>query len=255
MQNFSPAEKTILIVDDESEICEYLLTIFEAEGYKTRVANSGNQAWKLVENEPIDVVITDVMMGDGDGIELLDRIRSRSLDKPTVILMSGFAKISVAEAYERGAEAFFPKPFKPGAMVETVKQSLLNRIDRWSARRTNERIPAPERLLSLNVSVPDLLSAAYNASIVNFGRGGMFLAWGEKLPRIGEMISFEISFMGEPTKKFSGNGVVRWVRDERDKENRLPGFGIEFTQLGANNAVDIIEVLNYLKTKEFIPRS
>lgn len=249
----SETSHTILVVDDEADLREYVGSLLTDAGYRVREAGGGNAALEILKKETIDLVVSDVVMPEGDGLALLDRIREFDRESPPVILMSGFARISVAEAYERGAEALFPKPFKPDALLEAVHRALMPKTERWRVK--GERLAPSSTKLALNVSVSDLLTAAYSATILNIGRGGMFLAWGLDMPKIGEEVKFEISFLNEPDKKFEGMGIVRWIRNERDSDNRLPGFGIEFTRLADDQAINILEVLNYLKTREFIPRS
>jgi CheY-like chemotaxis protein/Tfp pilus assembly protein PilZ len=245
--------KRILVVDDEDDLRHHLLDFFTERGYETTGAESGHQAWALLNTKEFDLVLSDITMPNGDGVWLLDQIRNKNADFPPVVLMSGYAKISVAEAYEKGADAFFPKPFNAKSLLKTVEEAFETKVERWR-KKGMERLEVPERELTLRVATTGLLTAAYSATILNIGRGGMFLAWGLDFPSIGEQIHFSISFLGEPLYQFEGIGVVRWVRTEKDSDSRLPGFGIEFTKFSDGQAIHILDVINYLKTKEFIPR-
>lgn len=241
----------ILVVDDEIDIREYLAELLLDEGYETETAANGEEAWALLNQKDYGLVITDIVMPACDGLELLNRIRTRHNDKPGVILISAFARISVQEAYERGAAAFFPKPFLPGPLLKVVSRCLTPQHDRW--RRTSERIEL-DKDISLSLAVPNLLAATYSASVLNIGQGGMFLAWGAELPKIGDVIQFKISFLNRAERAFEGRGTVRWIRHNKDDESRLPGVGIEFLELADEQVSEIFEVLNYVQTREFIPR-
>lgn len=243
----------ILVVDDEEDIREYLEDLLQAENYDVVTTISGANAWELLQTSCFQLVISDIIMHQGNGLELLDRVRVLHPSQPAVVLISGYSRITVAEAYERGAAAYFPKPFKVDAFLQTVKRYLAPQHERWN--RGSTRLEIDESTpMSLQVAMPNLLSAAFSASVLNIGQGGMFLAWGAELPSIGDVIDFEISFLKSKHSKFSGRGIVRWIRTERDDGNRLPGIGVEFVELSNDQISDIFEVLNFVQTREFIPR-
>lgn len=248
-----PELKHILVVDDEPEIRDYLRALLESENYRVSEAVDGIAARDLISSDTsIDLVLSDVMMPKMDGTALLDYVKARNPIRPAFILMSGYARISLQEAYDRGAAAFFPKPFKSDALLTTIQVCLEPKETRWT--RKASRYPAPDRDLILTISVQNLLAATYSAGIINIGQGGMFLAWGRELPQVGETIHFEIRFSNAQERSFSGQGIVRWVREQRE-DGRLPGFGLEFTQIPEAQAIDLIDVMNFVKTREFIPQS
>ncbi len=249
----SPNKKRILIVDDEPEIREILSEDLKAKGYEVLESSSGNDAILIYDSNPdIDIIISDIVMADGDGLQLLDHVKSNNLEKPAVILISAYADDTLEETYDRGAEAFFPKPFDRQALFETVDRILDPDVDKW--RRKSSRLGIDQKL-ALSISVPDFTAAATRASIINVGRGGMFLAWGDDLPDPGEIVEFEISFLAPNALDFKGKGIVRWVRFERDESNALPGIGIEFYDLDKEHYSTLVDVLNFIQTKAFIPKS
>ncbi len=111
----------ILIVDDEPEICELFSLELQDEGWSTCVASNGSKAFEIVQENDIDVVISDVRMPGGDGIELLRRIKERNLNSPEVILVTGFADITSDEAIKKGAKAVFAKPIDFAAIIRAIK--------------------------------------------------------------------------------------------------------------------------------------
>lgn len=242
----------ILLVDDEAELREIIKEDLMAKGHEVLEASGGHRAIEIFDSEAdIDLVITDVMMDDGTGLELLDHVKSKNVERPSVVLLSAFADIEVEEAYDRGAEAFFPKPFNRKALLETVDRLLEPISEKW--RRKSGRIDIDQHI-ELGVSVPDFTAAATRASVLNIGRGGMFLAWGDEMPEPGELVSFKISFLKADSIEFTGKGIVRWVRLERDASNSLPGIGLEFTELEGEHYSNFIDVLNFIQTKAFIPK-
>ena len=101
----------ILIVDDEQSYRQLLSLVFETDGNKIRTAMNGRQALELLQEEPADVIISDVKMPDMDGIELLRSLRETQPDIG-VVLMTAFASVETArEAFKLGADDFITKPF------------------------------------------------------------------------------------------------------------------------------------------------
>ncbi|GIU81177.1 MAG: sigma-54-dependent Fis family transcriptional regulator [Acidobacteria bacterium] len=114
----------LLIVDDEQSYRQLLKLVFEAEGNKVRTAASGAEALKLLQNEPVQVIISDVRMPDMDGIELLRAVRE--LDSNIgIIMMTAFATVETArEAFKLGADDFIQKPFDIEELQIIVKKTL-----------------------------------------------------------------------------------------------------------------------------------
>ena len=68
-------EQTILVVDDEPDIGELLRDFLEAQGYAVRIAPDAAAAWTLLEQEPIDILLLEVMLPDRIGFDLLRQVR------------------------------------------------------------------------------------------------------------------------------------------------------------------------------------
>lgn len=116
--------KTLLIVEDEAYLREPLALEFESLGSRVFQASDGVEAFALVKREKIDLVISDVRMPGGDGLELLANIRAMPAPMPVVILMTGFSQCSLAGAPEQGAAAVVPKPFDLDVLQRTVERLL-----------------------------------------------------------------------------------------------------------------------------------
>src|SRR6187399_693768 len=114
----------ILIVDDEQSYRQLLSLVFEGDGHTIRTASNGREALTLLQNEPADVVISDVKMPDMDGIEMLRSVR-QTLPDLGVILMTAFASVETArEAFKLGADDFIQKPFDVEELKLIVKKTL-----------------------------------------------------------------------------------------------------------------------------------
>jgi DNA-binding NtrC family response regulator len=100
---------SVLLVDDSREALELLCAEFEGAGYRVARAANGAQGWERFQQEAPDLVVTDVRMPDGDGFELLRRIRQRC-DTP-VILLTAYAEVALAvSAIRSGADDYLRFP-------------------------------------------------------------------------------------------------------------------------------------------------
>lgn len=116
--------KNVLIVDDEKILRFILVQEFLDEGYIVFEADGGNKAFEIIQNENIDVVLSDVRMPDGDGVELLKRIVGLDDVKPFVYLLSACCDYTKAELVALGAVDFFTKPFDTDFILKQVQEIL-----------------------------------------------------------------------------------------------------------------------------------
>ena len=110
--------KTVLVVDDELDICQIIATELHDHGAQTRVAHSVTGALQVLATCPVDLVISDVRMpGGASGIELLTTIHSRWAEMP-VVMISGYADMTDDEVLQKGAQALVSKPFDFDELVQ-----------------------------------------------------------------------------------------------------------------------------------------
>lgn len=114
----------LLVVDDDDDLRELMCSIFELQGFSVFVAASGDSAFKIVESNKIDLVISDMRMPFGDGMELLRNIRTRSRKTPVVIFVTGYSDISFEKCLSEGAYAVFTKPFNQKELIDSAKSAL-----------------------------------------------------------------------------------------------------------------------------------
>jgi excisionase family DNA binding protein len=119
-----PASASVLVVDDDAGLREFVRVNLEAEGYSVREAASASEGLAALGEEPPDLILLDVMMPQMDGWEMLRRVQERhGIDAIQVIMYSG--KLDEAgKAEERGARAFIGKPFDAAKLLEATKQLL-----------------------------------------------------------------------------------------------------------------------------------
>ncbi|MBI3302386.1 MAG: sigma-54-dependent Fis family transcriptional regulator [Deltaproteobacteria bacterium] len=101
----------ILVVDDERSIRVGLKGLLAKEGHEVSTAESGEEALRLLDSQPFDLVLTDLRMPGLDGIGLLKKIKERHPDTLVVMMTAyGSEKIAV-EAMKAGAHDYIVKPF------------------------------------------------------------------------------------------------------------------------------------------------
>lgn len=114
----------LLVVDDELGMRQFLTHLLQREGHTVRVAETGQQAMTLLQQQPADLMLSDVRMPDMTGIELLRTARA-NYPQLEVIMMTAFANVDTArEAFLLGAYDFVQKPFDNDLLKETVARAL-----------------------------------------------------------------------------------------------------------------------------------
>jgi putative nucleotidyltransferase with HDIG domain len=117
----------ILIVDDEAPVRSMMGSTLERLGYDVQSAASGHAAMEIMERNTFDLVLADIVMEDGSGIALLDRVHGRQPQLP-VVMVTAVHDISVAiDAMRRGAFDYVLKPFEREHLVSTVERALAHR--------------------------------------------------------------------------------------------------------------------------------
>ena len=116
----------VLIVDDEQAYCEATATILEASGYRVRIANGAREMYAHAADGRPEVLLLDIMMPEIDGLTILDELISSPewLGTRIIVVSAKTQPEDRAAALGRGADAFLPKPFTAGELVEIVGRVL-----------------------------------------------------------------------------------------------------------------------------------
>lgn len=115
---------TILVVDDDVDLRELMQFIFQNQGFTVVSADSGNSAFQIIQSSKVDLVVSDIRMPSGDGIQLLQNVQSYNPLIPIVIFVTGFSGVSVEDCLAQGAKAVFTKPFNQQELINSVKAQL-----------------------------------------------------------------------------------------------------------------------------------
>lgn len=121
---------TILLVDDEPDILEFLSYNLKKEGYKVITADNGEEAVKVVQMMSPHLILLDVMMPKMDGIETCQVIRKDlNIAQPLIAFLTSRAEdYSQIAGFEAGADDYITKPIRPRLLISKV-ESLLRRLE------------------------------------------------------------------------------------------------------------------------------
>ncbi len=120
------AMRKILVVDDSPMLREMISGLLHKSGLSIAVAKDGSEAKEKIVSDPPDLVVLDVVMPNMNGYELCRWVKSNEATKQVLVVLCS----SKGEEFDRywgikqGADAYVIKPFKPGELVETVRQLL-----------------------------------------------------------------------------------------------------------------------------------
>jgi len=118
---------SVLVVDDEEVMREILEALLTREGYRVKVASSGEEGLELARGTSFDAAIVDVMMPGIDGITTLEALKKIDEDLP-VVMVTAFASVETAiSAMKRGAFDYVTKPFKNDEVILVVRNAVERR--------------------------------------------------------------------------------------------------------------------------------
>ena len=148
----------VLVVDDEEAIREVVSTLLEAQGYYCLACANGRMALEAFRKDTFDLVLSDIVMPEMDGLKLLAELRVDDPDVP-VIMVTAMHDISIAlEAIRAGAYDYILKPFEKDQLYLSVRRALEHRrlvIENRTYQSDLEHLVA-ERTQQLSIALQDL---------------------------------------------------------------------------------------------------
>jgi DNA-binding response OmpR family regulator len=120
------SRKRVLVADDEPSIVTALEFLLERDGYEVQVARDGEEALRLLEGGPPDLVVLDVMMPLRSGYEVCERIRSRPEWRGVkVVMLSAKGRdAEVSHGMDAGADLYVTKPFSTRELMDRIRALL-----------------------------------------------------------------------------------------------------------------------------------
>ncbi len=148
----------ILIVDDESDICELVAGLLQDEGYGTRTARDSDGALNEIRSRRPNLLFLDIWLQGSrlDGLQLLDTVKEQHPDMP-VVMISGHGNIETAvAAIKRGAYDFIEKPFKADRLVLVADRALETSRLKREVRELKALTPTPISMVGRSPSINQL---------------------------------------------------------------------------------------------------
>ena len=165
MQVESEVKPKILVVDDDRSICKMIGSLLDMEGYAHTIVGRGEDALEVLRTEPIDIVISDIYMGDVSGLDVLAAAHEAQPAAEVVIMTAQGSVETAVRAVREGAFDYISKPF--------VVEDILGVI---------RRIEEKERLMGTADSVSEMVGDYPNTGIIGTSR--KMVALYKKLARI-----------------------------------------------------------------------
>lgn len=133
-------KRSILLVEDDASIALVITAALEAEGYRVDRCDSIAERDRLLAAKTYGLMLTDVVLTDGDGIETLGRVRAAAPRMQVIILSAQNTLDTAVRASDTGAFEYFPKPFDLEELVRTVRQAI-GAIDAGEANEGQNAMP------------------------------------------------------------------------------------------------------------------
>lgn len=115
--------KRILVIDDDTELCELLIEYLEREGFEVTAINDGNEGLEEALSSEFALIVLDIMLPSLGGFEVLQSLRLKS-DVPVLMLTARGEDVDRIVGLELGADDYLPKPFNPRELVARIRAIL-----------------------------------------------------------------------------------------------------------------------------------
>jgi CheY-like chemotaxis protein len=118
------AKKKILVVDDEPQVCEAIAMMLSFHGYEVVIAGGGNAALTLFAQDKFDIVTTDYMMPEMNGMELALAIKAKAPDQPVIMITAHADLLNASAVPLTGVDEVLSKPFRFGDLQAAIQKAM-----------------------------------------------------------------------------------------------------------------------------------
>jgi len=139
-----PADKLILLIEDDREIASTIQGVLQAAGYHVAVASNGVEGRRIIENDRPALVITDMMMPKMGGFPILEFIRTQQTPPRVIMITANEGGRHKAYAEMLGVDEYLRKPFAMDVLLEAIER-IIGTGDERSAGAARLKRPAPKR--------------------------------------------------------------------------------------------------------------
>ncbi|CUS47974.1 MAG: two component signal transduction system copper sensing response regulator CpxR [Idiomarinaceae bacterium HL-53] len=123
---------SILLIDDDIELCDMLKQVLTKEGWQVTTENDGKEGLETATSRQWDLLLLDIMLPGIDGLQVLKQLRQSDLDYPVLMLTARGDDVDRVVGLELGADDYLPKPFYPRELVARIR-ALLRRSKKSGA--------------------------------------------------------------------------------------------------------------------------
>lgn len=124
----------VLIVDDVEQVRDGIGSIVESEGYRVHTASNGFEALDVIKHNEIDLIVSDILMPEMDGIEMCNQIKELFPDMKFILISGGGREVNVSSSYDyldtarklTGIKDILKKPFDPEELISLIDSMLKN---------------------------------------------------------------------------------------------------------------------------------
>ena len=232
-------DASILLVEDEPILRDLMQHWLAKKAANVLCAEDGVAALNILSGNKVDLIISDILMPNMDGIVLTRKVRTTYGRKPAVIFITGFSDVPLREAYEIGADAILEKPVSREDLIGAVERSLTEIDKLWQ----NPLGVAND--MQFKKSFTGLESALQEKQLA-FGQRGFCIETEEGLPC--GPVAFSLEFKTDQ-RVVLGQGIVRWTDLKQHKA------GVEITHVDDVSREWLIAVIERGNSMAFIPRS
>jgi CheY-like chemotaxis protein len=120
------ATRKILVVDDDPGVRDVIRSMLESAGYSVLAAENGKEAMKILRSTRVDLILTDLVMPEQEGIETIKTLRREYPDLKVIAMSGAFGGDYLRIASYLGAHATLPKPIQMRALLKLIEETLEN---------------------------------------------------------------------------------------------------------------------------------
>jgi CheY-like chemotaxis protein len=231
-------DATILVVDDEAELCQIFSAWLNRKGCKVLTASNGVEALGILETTKIDVLLSDIRMPIMGGVALVRAIHQRKLSIPSIIFVSGFGDVEPREIHGLGVEALMEKPLSRKSLLDALDRSLMEREELWLT-------PSVEPVQEVDLTMESMEQAAATCQF-QIGRGGCCFTSNRSLAE-GKTIALSIRF-ADSAQILKVQGHVRWC------DCKTLQTGISFSYIDPSCRDWVIGAIHTGSFRSYIPQ-
>ena len=120
-------KKKILVIEDDLELQEFVEEFLSENDFEVLLANNGNEGLEVLENNEVDLVLTDLLMPEKDGVRVISEVKTRHSHIPVIAMSGGqsvFSPVFLEAAATLGAAKTLSKPFRNEELLQTIRDCL-----------------------------------------------------------------------------------------------------------------------------------